>query len=405
MKIGILGGTFDPLHDGHTTLADSALKSGLIDEIRVVPAGIPPHKRNEFISMAGYRYEMAWRAFSGQEHIFVSDLEIVRPGPSYTLDTARQFKKKQPDDEWFLIFGSDILKDIERWHQPEALLSEFPLLLADRGGIADSESRKLASELTKRFGARIHFFDMPSIDLSSTMIRRLAASGEPIDAYVPEAVARVIEKNGLYRWHDEMESLDPMLWEELRLLEQRLWRLLKRKRLLHSLNVLMYGLHLALRHQVEARQTALAALLHDCAKCLPEKHQLVLARKANDPALLDLSLAHGPAGAVLAKERFGVDDQAVLRAIHFHTTGCAGMSKLDQIIFVADKVEPARTYAHLEDIRRLVETDLDEATLRCLEEMSLYLTQNKIKVHPYSLQAIDELNQRIKSRQNKPDLI
>lgn len=395
MKIGICGGTFDPMHNGHEALVRSALDSRLVDQIIVIPSGTPPHKRQELVSMARYRYEMVSRTFADEPRIQVSDVEILRPGPSYTLDTARQLKEQNPADDFCLIYGSDVLKDIERWHQPVALLASWPLLLADRGGIAGGLSRQYAADLQSRFGARISFFDAPSIELSGTMIRKMAASGAPISHLVPEAVNRLIQKHGLYRWQDELLALDHAIWDELRAIERSLWTLLTPKRQIHSLNVLNYALHLAIRHGISSWQTGKAALLHDCAKCLPAEQQESLARGGDEQELLNEPLVHGPAGAVLARQHFGINDDAVLRAIRCHTTGCADMTPLDQIIFIADKVEPGRTYANLDEIRALAETDLNRATRLCLQEIELYLRREKLSSHPYAGQALEDMQKRI----------
>ncbi|MDW7659456.1 MAG: nicotinate-nucleotide adenylyltransferase [Bacillota bacterium] len=404
MKTGICGGTFDPLHKGHEALVRAALDSKLVDQVIVIPSGTPPHKRQELISMARYRYEMVSRTFADEPRIKVSDVEILRSGPSYTLDTARQLKEQNPGDDFCLIYGSDVLKDIERWHQPVALLATWPLILADRGGIAGDLSRQYAADLHRRFGASIRFFDAPSIELSGTMIRKLAANGEPIGHLVPAAVDRLVQKHGLYRWQDELLVLDYALWDELREIERSLWTMLTPKRQIHSLNVLNYALHLAIRHGISSRQTALAAILHDCAKCLPADRQLALALESDERALLDEPLVHGPAGAVLARQRFGILDEAVLHAIHCHTTGCADMTPLDQIIFVADKVEPGRNYANLDEIRSLAETNLNQATRLCLQEIELYLRREQLSSHPYAGQALADMHNRIKLAQNEaPD--
>ena len=229
--------------------------------------------------MARYRYEMASRTFADEPDIDVSAVEILRQGTSYTLDTVRRLKEQNPADDFFLIYGSDILKDIEHWHQPVTLLASWPLLLADRGGVADKDSRQYAADLTSRYGARIRFFDAPSIELSGTMIRQLAAGGKPVSHLVPAAVARLISKNELYRWQEELLTVDATLWDMLRDIERQLWPLLTAKRLIHTLNVLNYALHLAIRHGVSCWQVGLAAILHDSAKCLPFEQQLAMARE------------------------------------------------------------------------------------------------------------------------------
>ncbi|HAL74452.1 MAG TPA: nicotinate (nicotinamide) nucleotide adenylyltransferase [Clostridiales bacterium] len=399
MKIGLFGGTFDPVHLGHVALAEAALAAGELDRLIIMPAGQPPHKTGQVVSMAGYRYEMCWQAFAGDPHFEVSDLEILRAGPSYTLDTIRQTKHQLPADaELFLVYGSDILNDIEKWHQPAAIMSECALLLGVRGGSSQSDSKAKAADLCQRYSARISFFDAPKIELSSTLVREAAAAGHAFQSWVPEKVARTISKHKLYQYQSDMMAVSKPLTDQLSLLERQIWPLLDRKRLLHSLNATVYALHLARIHAVDLTQAGVAALLHDCAKCLPRHETQMYARLMGDDALLDRELAHGPAGAWLARERFGVDDPAILRAIHYHTTGSPGMTSLDKIIFIADKVEPARTYDNLDEIRRLVEFDLDAALKICLSEIDLFLKREKLKPHPYTGIAQAELEQRTRNK-------
>lgn len=400
MRIGLFGGTFDPVHNGHAALAGAALENGRLDRLIIMPSGQPPHKTGQVVSMAGYRHEMACQAFDSNPHMIVSDSEILREGPSYTLDTIRQLQRElPPDSELVLVFGSDILNDIEKWHQPAAIMAACQLLLAERGGVDTADSRAKAADLNARYGARISFFEAPKIELSSSTLREAVARGESIRQFVPDKVARMIRKNGLYAYQTDLSAVSKTLMDELVSLERQIWPLLDRKRLLHSLNVTVYALHLALLHQVSLEKAGVAALLHDCAKCLPRHETLEYARMAGDETLLDRELAHGPAGAWLARTRFGISDPDILRAIHYHTTGCSEMSRLDKIIFIADKVEPARTYENLEEIRRLVETDLDAALQICLREIDLFLKREKLAPHPYTCLASDELNRRLLERE------
>ena len=399
MRIGLLGGTFDPVHNGHVALAQAALETDRLDKLIIMPSGQPPHKTGQLVSMAGYRHEMACQAFSGYPRIIVSDMEILREGPSYTLDTIRQLRSEMsPDDELILIYGSDILRDIENWHRPAEIMAACPLLLAERGGLDAVDSKAKAEELIGRFGAKTSFFNAPTIDLSSSAIRDAAAAGQAIRQWVPEKVARLIQKHGLYTRQADLTAISKGLTDQLGTLERLVWPLLDRKRLLHSLNVMVYAIHLARIHDVSPEKSSVAALLHDCAKCLPMKETRRYARKMGDDTLLDRELAHGPAGAWLAKTRFGITDPDILRAIHYHTTGCAGMTSLDKIIFIADKVEPARTYENLEEIRRLAEFDLDASLQICLSEIDMFLKRERLTPHPYTGHARDELNRRMSER-------
>jgi nicotinate-nucleotide adenylyltransferase len=396
-RIGLIGGTFDPLHNGHCELVQAALRWGL-DRVVVMPAGRPPHKSAEAVSMAGYRFEMACQAFAGLPSVQVSDQEIIRPGRSFTLDTVHQLQAEMPGDELFLVYGSDILTQIEQWHEPEAILAACPMLLAQRGGLDNDAIRHKAERLRQQFGARIQFFDTAPIDLSSSQIRQAIMAGRPYLSLLPDKVGKVIRKHGIYRYLAEMEGLDRSLWLRLFEFERMLWPLLDRKRLLHSLNVMMYSLHLARIHGVPAEQAGIAAILHDCAKCLPAEEAVRLAGPGEDPTLLSPALVHGPAGCFLAAEDFHIEDPAILQAIRYHTTGFAQMTKLDQIIFIADKVEPARTYENLGEIRRLAEFDLDAAMLICLQEIDLFLRREKLPPHPLTHEAFVTIRQRLDNR-------
>lgn len=391
-RVGLCGGTFDPFHRGHLALIKAALASGQLDEVLVMPAGQPPHKLNERVSPAAYRYEMATRAVESLDKVTLSDLEIQRSGRSYTIDTIRQLQATLPaKTQLVLIYGADVLFEIEGWYQPAAIMKACPMLLAVRGGYDQTSITAKAAELASRFGAVIHFFPAPTITLSSSAIRQKIRAGQPIRQDVPEPVHHFIEKHAIYRFDAELAQLDPSLWAKLADLERAIRPLLNHKRLLHSLNVTLYAMHLAMVHGLPVEQAAIAGLLHDCAKCLPAHEVLHYARLAGDHELLAPALAHGPAGAWLARERFGITDAAVLRAIHYHTTGCASMTRLDQLIYVADKVEPARTYHHLEAIRAAAETDLDQAMRICLTEVEAFLERENKPSHPYAQDALRSL--------------
>ncbi len=405
MRIGLCGGTYDPLHRGHEALMRAALASGLVDRLLVMPAGQPPHKKDRPVSFARYRYDMARCTFADEPRITVSDYEIRKDSPSYTLDTARWHQDQHPDQQLFLVYGSDVLAQIPSWHQPLALLAAWPLLIADRGGFEQAQSRQAAAALTAQTGASIRFFKAPSLDLSATQIRRQAARGQVLADQLPACVAAYVAHNGLYRWQAAFEALDRQLWHDLMDLERDLWSLLSPDRLIHSLNVVHYALHLASCHQVPARPVALAALLHDCAKSLPLDQQKQLAARSGEEHLREKALIHGPAGSVLARERFGIDDPQVLQAICRHTTGHPQMSAVERIVFIADKAEPARRYPDLAAIRQCAEQDLLVASRLTFQGIAAGLARKGLQAHPYTRAGLDRLNQRPqgKSRPKPPE--
>jgi len=197
VRIGILGGTFNPPHLGHLICAQEAYLQLGLDRVTFVPAGIPPHKPVEDEPGAEHRLELCRLAIQGDEERFdVSGLEVARDGPSYTVDTLEELHSSAPDHELFLIVGGDIAAGLPNWHEPERVLSLATLAVAKRRGT----SRAAVDEAlgTLRGGERTRFFRMPRIGISSTMLRERVRSGEPIRYYVPDGVISYIERHRLY---------------------------------------------------------------------------------------------------------------------------------------------------------------------------------------------------------------
>jgi nicotinate-nucleotide adenylyltransferase len=392
-RIGICGGTFDPFHNAHFELVKAAAASGKIDRLLVIPAGSPPHKQDDKVMPAVFRYEMTRRAIKGLPDTEAVDIEITRPGKSYTIDTVNLIKEKFGRDVSIsLIYGTDILFDIEKWHKPQEIMHEATLLLAYRLGDDRKKIRNQTNYLTEKYKAVIEFFTAPEIELSSTQVRSLIRRELPWQHLVPDTVALFIQRQDFYRFADDLNKISPEEWIELCGLERKLWPFLTKKRLLHSANVMLYAIHLANLYGEPAFQAAQAALLHDCAKCLDRDQLLSYAMEAGDQLLLQDELAHGPAGAVMAKNIFGINDPSILKAIHYHTTGYGHMSILDKLIYLTDKIEYGRLYDDLDPIREAAEYDLDKAMRICLNEVEMYLRRSNQLTHPYAQAAIRQVS-------------
>jgi nicotinate-nucleotide adenylyltransferase len=198
VRLGILGGTFNPPHLGHLVCAQEAHLALELDLVMLVVAGIPPHKAVEEEPGAGHRLELARLAVRDDEERFeVSDMEIVRAGPSYTVDTLAELRSTRPDIELFLILGGDIAAGLPQWHEVERVLTLATPVVAERRGTERSSIEEALNSLEG--GERARFFPMPPIGLSSTMIRDRVRAGKPIKYFVPDAVAAYIETNSLYR--------------------------------------------------------------------------------------------------------------------------------------------------------------------------------------------------------------
>ncbi len=196
MRLGILGGTFNPPHVGHLICAQEAYVHLRLDRVMLIPARMPPHKPVEDEPGVEHRLELCRLAVGGDDRFTVSEAEVARPGPSYTVDTLEELTSKGPDKELFLILGGDIAAGLPEWHQPEKVLSLSTLAIAERPGTARAAIDGALEQL--RDGDRAVFFPMPTIDVSSTAIRRRVRAGEPIKYIVPEAVARYIRDHQLY---------------------------------------------------------------------------------------------------------------------------------------------------------------------------------------------------------------
>ena len=196
MRIGILGGTFNPPHLGHLICAQEAYLQLELDAVTLMPARIPPHKPIDDEPGADHRLELCRRSALGDERLEVSDIEVSRSGPSYTVDTLETLRTDAPDSELFLIVGGDIAAGLARWRRPERVLELATLAVAGRRGTPAEQVEQALEGLP---GAeRSRFFRMPQIAISSTMIRDRIRRGVPIKYLVPEAVAGYIEQQGLY---------------------------------------------------------------------------------------------------------------------------------------------------------------------------------------------------------------
>jgi nicotinate-nucleotide adenylyltransferase len=195
-RIGILGGTFNPPHLGHLLLAQEAHAGLGLDEVLLIPAGAPPHKQVPDDPGAERRLHMVRLAARDDDRFEVSDLEVARPGPSYTVATLRAIDAQAPQDELHLIVGGDAAEALPGWHRPEEILELAHLAVAGRG----ERRERIEAALAGLGGARrVTFLDMPRVDVCSSEVRRRVAEGLPIRYLVPGAVADYVAAKGLYR--------------------------------------------------------------------------------------------------------------------------------------------------------------------------------------------------------------
>jgi nicotinate-nucleotide adenylyltransferase len=197
-SVGLLGGTFNPPHLGHLVCAQEALVQLGLDRVLLVPVGIAPHKRVEADPGVEHRLAMCEAAVAGDERLGVSPADARRAGPSYTVDLLRALTAEAPGDELTFIVGGDMAHSLPAWRDPEGVLALARLAVAEREGVRRADISERLAGLAGA-GERLCFFDMPRIDISSSLIRRRAAAWQPLRYLVPDAVAAYIEREGLYR--------------------------------------------------------------------------------------------------------------------------------------------------------------------------------------------------------------
>jgi len=198
-KIGIMGGTFDPIHIGHLIIAEESRVNFDLDKIIFVPTGEPPHKNLKNVTSAKDRYEMTLLSIMHNPYFYISDIEIKREGLTYTIDTIRYFKKRYPKSEIFFIIGADSLINIDKWKNSEELLRESKFIVAKRVGIEYSLLEERINEINDKYSKIVFSVTTPYIDISSTDIRKRVKNGENIKYYLPLDVEAYIKKNRLYR--------------------------------------------------------------------------------------------------------------------------------------------------------------------------------------------------------------
>jgi len=183
-RVGLFGGTFNPVHNGHLVLAQEAMQHARLDELLFVPNATPSHKRTAALLPASLRLELLRLAIAGIAGASIDEQELLRGGVSYSIDTVRELNAKRPDADLHFIIGSDSLAELHRWKDAEELLQRTAFIVHPRSGFSGPWP------VLERFPeARVHFLQGPIVDISSTLVRERLARGQSLAGYVPESVA------------------------------------------------------------------------------------------------------------------------------------------------------------------------------------------------------------------------
>ena len=386
-RIGIYGGTFNPPHTGHMLALREFAEKLQLDRVLLIPDRVPPHKEMPAGSPdAAVRLELCRLAAKEYPFVTVSDLELRREGRSYTVDTVRELEALYPDEERIFLMGTDMFLSFDKWYMPDQIVRHVSLGMANRQAPSEEEKDAILAQkekLEREMGATVYIVENDLIEISSSAVRLLLRYGAG-EEVLPKAVYDEILRLGLYRTGVDLRSL-PM--EKLR--EESL-SLHKPRRVPHVEGCCELAVHLAERWGADPVAAARAALLHDVTKILSGTEQLILCRRygilLDDFDRQNESLLHAKTGAAVAKHIFG-ETEEVCEAICRHTTGKAGMTKLQKILYLADMIEKTRSYPGVEALRQLAEEDLDAAVRSALQRTIAFVQEGGRALHPDSVQA------------------
>ena len=379
-NIGIYGGSFNPPHKGHRLAAAQCRAALGLERVIVIPAAVPPHKALADGSPdAQTRLTLTKLAVRGLDGFEVSDMELRREGPSYTVDTLRQLSAQHPDDTLWLMMGTDMFLSFASWREPEQIARLARIVCFARTAVDAALKERLEAQaalLRTEFGAEVTLLHNEFLDISSTEARRLLFFGLADEALQPEVLA-YIRQNGLYGLGRDYRNLP---FDELKAVSLSLH---KSSRRAHAEGTSETAVQLARKYGANETLAARAGILHDLTKALSGAEQIEFCRIHGIPAWC-------------AREIFG-ECEEVCSAIAWHTTGRADMTLLEKIIYIADYVEPTRDFPGVDALREAVWRDLDEGVLLGLEQTLRLLESQGRSVCSASCAARDYLVRERKS--------
>ncbi|UTY28464.1 nicotinate-nucleotide adenylyltransferase [Treponema putidum] len=401
MRLAILGGSFNPIHLGHLNLAFHSYKELAYDKIAIVPAYISPFKIFSKDTEVEDRLKMIDLAIADKPYLYCELYEIERQGVSYTIDTINYLYKKFPDIEGKigLIIGDDLKDNFSRWKDAEEIIKKTDIIIGRRTGLK-GHSNILNTGFAE---ASVKELKNEILNISSTQIRDAVLKDEDFSSLVPKGVYDYIIEHGLYK---EKGVSALMNTSDIELKTQEIdsfaKSVLTESRYAHSVRVAEYARHLANEYKEEGVSPALAyftGLAHDiCKKCSDE--ELVKLVEADGLGIDNiensrLNLLHGRAAAVVLQNKFGINDESVLKAAAFHTFGYEGIDALGKIIYIADKIEPGRP--NTQNFRDMVKSSsLNELMLAVLDWNLAYIEKKGASTHPETKKMYEQIQKELK---------
>lgn len=389
-RIAMFGGSFNPIHNAHTSVAAAFVKKLKLDKLIFIPTAIPPHKSDEEIVGAEHRLNMCRLAAESVKKAEVSDIEIKREGKSYTVDTLKQLKKMYPDSKLYLITGADMFMTLQDWRSPQEIFSLAAVCTVPRND-DDYEILKAHELKLNAMGAETVVLDIKRMDISSTEVRSRVFADKDISKFVDEKVENYIYANYLF-----MNKSTVNYDRFSKVLKARMGE----KRYIHSVNVSAEAQRLAKKYGADVQKARLAGFLHDVTKETEPEEQIRIIRDShialNSTEESSQKLWHAIAGAAFVRDVMGIEDEDIFYAIRSHTSGRAGMSLLEKVVFIADYTGAERSYDGVEKMRQLADKSLEDAMEFGLSFSITDLVERKLAIDPNSIMCYNEVVMRKK---------
>lgn len=371
-RIGILGGSFNPLHNSHLLAAKKATSTLKLDELIFLPNNSPPHKNFSSLALYRHRYNMIYKTIKNIPSFSVSTLEKEN-NIHYTVDTLNKIAKNNlySNASFFLIIGMDCLCNFSSWKNPEEILSFASLVVIERRSVSNSMS--IIKDFEKKYNTKIYYINLNKSNISSTTIKNDIYHTNKIKD-VPRPVKKYIAEYELYNYLNTKKI-------NIKLLKKELKNRLNYKRYKHSLRVATLSKKLGKFYNINPKYSYIAGLLHDNSKCYSNEKYLSLAKSNNIEITESIkdnpSILHGVLGAAWCSDFCNIKDENFLNSIKYHTTGRTQMSLLEKIIYIADYIEPKRKHSkNLPFLRKLVYKNIDKTLEIILSDTIDLLNQN-----------------------------
>ncbi len=376
MKIALFGGSFDPVHREHVRYVQAAKDALGLDRVIILPAGLAPHKARGAFASGEDRLAMCRIAFGAYPWAEVSDFEVCEEGRSYTYLTCRHFAAEYPGAELYFLVGEDMLEDFFTWKNPDEILSLVTLIACGRG---EKTPQALHEKFRARFGKDFQVVPFMGEAVSSRLLRVDLAFGKR-PASLDGKVYDYIRTGRLYTH----AAIAPALALE------------KETRREHSYRVARMAVGRAASAGISEEKALLASALHDCGKYVPLTSPLL--EDFTPPDNVPPPVMHQYTGAYLARHCFGIEDEEVLDAIRYHTSGKAGMTPLGMLVYLSDLLEEGRDFKGIDRLRALFRTDLEVCLYHSLKDQLDYLKQSEKSVYPLTDQAFRWIRGVIKDK-------